>query len=306
MTYAPDVKEGKKLAIARLITLIENDDPSVEHELEELYDCIGDAHIIGVTGAPGSGKSTLVNKLAAECRKLDKKVGIISVDPTSPYTGGALLGDRVRMHSLYLDEGVFIRSMATRGSLGGLANATYDAVKVLDAAGYDYIFIETVGVGQSEVEIANVADTTLVLLTPGYGDGVQAMKAGLMEIADIFVVNKSDREGADKVVRDIEYMLGFTDEENKPGICKTSAQSGDGIPELREEIDAHMDYLLDEGLLEERRKRRIEHELVSHLTSEVQGIISKKVTPDVIDKIHKGELNPYSFVRKTLKKYRRR
>lgn len=305
MGYAADVREGKKQAIAKLITLIEDRAPEAEQELGELYGSLGRAHVVGITGAPGSGKSSLVSRLAADYRKLGERVGIISVDPTSPYTGGAILGDRVRMRDLALDEGVFIRSMATRGSLGGVAGATYDAAKVLDAAGYGIIFIETVGVGQSEVEIAGIADTTLVLLTPGYGDGVQAMKAGIMEIADIFVVNKADLEGADRVANDIEQMLDFSGQERRPAICKTSAADGSGIPGLRAEIDAHIRRLEDEGLLDERRKRRIGHELLSHLTAEMRAILSGKVTPDVIDRIHAGALDPYAFARGVLEEYRR-
>ncbi len=305
MTYASKVKQGDKLSIARLITVLENNSPGAEEELEELYDSLGEAHIIGITGAPGSGKSSLVNELAKEYRHQGKTVGIISVDPTSPYSGGAFLGDRIRMRDHHNDGGVFIRSMATRGHLGGIANATYNAAKVLDAAGYNIIFIETVGVGQSEVEIANIADTTLVLLTAEHGDAIQTMKAGIMEIADIFVVNKCDKAGVEETVRDIHQMLELSGEEKQPPIHKTIATQGTGVAELREEIDAHVQYLKDEGLLEKRRKRRLEHELMGLLTTEIREALSKKVTPEVIESIHKGELNPYAFARKVLKKYKR-
>lgn len=305
MTYASKVKQGDKLSIARLITLIENNSPEAEAELEELYGSLGEAHIIGITGAPGSGKSSLVNELAKEYRHQGKTVGIISIDPTSPYSGGAFLGDRIRMRDHHNDDGVFIRSMATRGRLGGIANATYNAAKVLDAAGYDIIFIETVGVGQSEVEIANIADTTLVLLTAEHGDAIQTMKAGIMEIADIFVVNKCDKAGVEETVRDIHQMLELSGEEKQPPIHKTIATQGTGVAELRGEIDAHAQYLKDEGLLEKRRKRRLEHELMGLLTTEMREVLSKKVTPEVIESIHKGELNPYAFVRKVLKKYKK-
>ena len=305
MGYATGVKEGKKSSIARLITLIENRAQEAEQELAELYSSLGGAHVVGITGAPGSGKSSLVSRLAADYRKQGKRVGIILIDPTSPYTGGAILGDRVRMMDLTMDEGVFIRSMASRGHLGGIASATYDAVKVLDAAGYGIIFVETVGVGQSEVDIADIADTTVVLLTPGYGDGMQAMKAGIMEIADIFVVNKADLDGADRVAGEIEQMLGFAEQERKPAICKTSATTGSGIPGLREDIDAHLEYLVEEGLLEGRRKRRIGHELLSLLTGGMQALLLEEITPDIIDRIHAGTLDPYSFAREVLEKHRR-
>lgn len=304
--YAPKVKEGDILSIARLITIVENNSPEAEYELEELYDSLGEAHIIGVTGAPGSGKSSLVNELTKEYRREGKTVGIISVDPTSPYSGGAFLGDRIRMKDHHQDKGVFIRSMATRGHLGGIANATYNAAKVLDAAGYDIIFIETVGVGQSEVEVANIADTTVVLLTAEHGDAIQTMKAGVMEISDIFVVNKCDKSGVENTIRDINQMLLLSGEEKQPEICKTIATQGEGVAELREEIDAHFQYLKDEGLLETRRKRRLEHELMALLTTEVQHVLSEKITPEIVDEIYDGEKNPHTFAREVLGTYRKK
>lgn len=227
-------------AIARAISLIEDEDPAAAGLVAALFASTGRAYLVGVTGPPGAGKSTLVDRVASGLRRRGGTVGVLAVDPTSPYTGGAILGDRVRMQQHAADEGVFIRSMATRGHLGGLARATHEAAYVLDAAGKDWILIETVGVGQDEVDIVRTADVSLVTLVPGAGDEVQAMKAGIMEIADIFVVNKADREGADRLVASIEAMLSL--EELGPGewcppIVRTQATTGAGLPELLDAID---------------------------------------------------------------------
>ncbi len=231
------VLDNNKRALARAISLIENGAPEAADLLSALYRHAGRAHIVGVTGAPGTGKSTLVSQLARAYRRQNVRVGVLAVDPTSPFSGGALLGDRIRMRDLAGDGGVFIRSMATRGALGGLSAATFDAALVLDAAGYETILIETVGVGQDEVEIARLADTVIVVEAPGLGDDVQANKAGLMEIADIFVVNKADREGAGRTARFIEMALGINAQPWQPPVCQTIATQGVGI----EQVMAHLE-----------------------------------------------------------------
>jgi len=227
---------GDRRAIARLITIIENDGADAQEALAALYPHTGQAHIVGVTGAPGTGKSTLVNELAKVYRQRDRTVGIIAVDPTSPFSGGALLGDRIRMRDLSGDPGIFIRSMATRGSLGGLARATADAIKVLDAAGYQTIFVETVGAGQAEVDIAKAAHTTIVVEAPGLGDEIQAFKAGITEIADIFVVNKADREGAEGLADEFRAAQLQSHPRNEPAVVATQAINDVGIEELFQEI----------------------------------------------------------------------
>src|SRR5579862_4467631 len=239
--WAQQVRTGNVRALARAITAVENRDPPAEALLERISPFTGGAYMIGVTGAPGTGKSTLVNRLAAHYRSRDATVGIVAVDPTSPYTGGSILGDRIRMQGHAGDEGTFIRSMATRGSLGGLARATADVALLLDAAGKQIILIETVGVGQDEIDIVRLADCTLVLLVPGLGDDVQSMKAGLMEIADIFVINKAEREGADRLAQQIEAMLHLAPRSDRwqAPIVRTTASEGVGIAPLVETIASY-------------------------------------------------------------------
>ena len=262
---------GERAAIARLITLVETGGPVAHDAIARLFPHTGGAYTIGITGAPGAGKSTLTDKLIARIRRDGAEVGVLAIDPSSPFSGGAILGDRVRMQEHALDPGVFIRSMATRGHVGGLSLATPQAVRVLDAAGKPWVLIETVGVGQVEIEVAGAADTTVVVVNPGWGDAVQAAKAGLLEIADIFVVNKADRDGTAETVRDLEFMLdlslppgarGVPDETGwRPPIVKTVASRGEGVDELWEALCSHRAFLEADGRLAQRRERRIREEL---------------------------------------------
>ena len=256
-TWADQIRAGDVRAIARAITAIEDHDPHAEELLKQIFPSTGRAHVIGVTGAPGTGKSTLVDRLAAHYRSRGDQVGIIAVDPTSPYTGGAILGDRIRMQGHASDAGIFIRSMATRGSLGGLARATGDVALILDAAGKQHVLVETVGVGQDEVDIVRLADCTLVLLVPGMGDDVQNMKAGLMEIADIFVLNKSDREGVENLETQLEAMLELGPERNgwKPKIVRTIATETKGVDDL---VSAIAEYRKDFDRSADRESKRVE------------------------------------------------
>lgn len=255
------VRDGDRRSVARLLSLIERDDPDADRCLKELHADTGRAHVIGITGSPGTGKSTLTDKLIEHYRRAGKTVGVIAVDPSSPFSGGAILGDRIRMQSRSNDPDVFIRSMGTRGALGGLSTYTSDAVKVLDAAGKDVILVETVGVGQAEVDIIRMADTVLLVLVPGYGDDVQAVKAGVMEIADVFVINKSDLDGADKVAGEVEamMMLGHPDTDDfwwQP-IVRTVAEKGQGVVEVSEQIAKHAEWSQRSGEWAARRKRRL-------------------------------------------------
>ena len=299
---------GDRRAAARLISIVEDDGQEARQALADLYPHTGRAHIVGVTGAPGVGKSTLVNGLTKEYRRRGKRVGIVAVDATSPFSGGALLGDRIRMQELTGDPGVFIRSMATRGSLGGLARATSDAVKILDAAGYDVIFIETVGAGQSEVEIAKASHTTIVVTAPGLGDEIQALKAGILEIADIFAVNKADREGADRAALELEAMLDLNEQEWRPPILKTIALHGEGIADVVEAIEAHAIYLRESGQFAVRERERIKRELEGILRHELIERLFGKMGGDrlevLLDRVVRRELDPYLAAEMLLREVR--
>ncbi len=274
-----------KRACAKLITLVENDAPEAREALKQLYPYTGRAYIIGVTGPPGAGKSSLVDKLTQYYRDHQKTVGIIAIDPSSPFTGGALLGDRIRMQERATDPGVFIRSMGTRGHMGGLASATRDAVKILDAFGKDIIMIETVGTGQDEVDIIKAADTILVVTMPSIGDDIQAIKAGILEIGDIFVVNKADLDYVDKAVMELEMMLDFDSQKKwRPPVLKTVANMGEGIREVAEAIQSHSEYLKEEGLFEEKRREKTERELLE--------VLNQYIVKEVLEKA--GRTNEFS------------
>ena len=328
------VLNGSRRAIARLISQIENQHPAAQQILNHLYPHTGQAHLIGVTGAPGTGKSSLVNQLAKAYRRQDISVAILAVDPTSPFSGGAILGDRIRMRELSGDPGVFIRSMASRGNLGGLARAAYDAIKVLDAAGFNIILIETVGAGQSEVEIARAAHTTLVVEAPGLGDDIQAIKAGILEIADIFVVNKADRPGADKTAATLKTMLELgrgqsakimhhgtlmtieqpappagngSGESWKIPVIKTIALKGDGVDALLNAIARHRRQLIDSGELLQRNRARLADELEAHIQAELMRRLTIHVPPqilsNIITKLVDRSLSPYNAMQIILDDY---
>jgi len=300
-------RQGNHRALARLISMAENDAPEAEEVLKEIYAATGRAQIIGITGPPGSGKSTLADKLVKILRENGKKVAVLAVDPTSPFTGGAILGDRVRMSDLNLDPDVYIRSMGTRGHLGGLAKATHDAVKILDACGFDLIIIETVGVGQSEVDIVRTADTTIVLSVPGLGDDIQAIKAGILEIGDIFVVNKADREGASRVAAELEMMLNLNPDKAAwiPPVLLTAADKHQGVREVVEAIDRHFQHLKESGQLTSRRRERVQQEVQELLNNRLAAYITARFGENgrlerIIDGILAKELEPYSQVEKLI------
>ena len=294
-------REGDARAVARLISWVEDEAPQLREVMAALAPYAGHAQVVGLTGSPGVGKSTSTNALVGELRKAEKRVGVLAVDPSSPFSGGALLGDRVRMQDHALDPDVYIRSMASRGHLGGLAWSTPQALRVLDAAGCDVVLVETVGVGQSEVEIAGQADTTLVLLAPGAGDGIQAAKAGILEIGDIFVVNKSDRDGADQLRRDLRSMIALGDRSEgawRPPIVKTVAHRGDGMAELVEEIDRHVAWLGESGELERRRTRRVRDEIeaiaVTALRRRWDDVHARVELDDLAAAVVEGKSDPYT------------
>jgi LAO/AO transport system kinase len=326
MTYSQAVLNGDRLALSRLLTQVENDAPEGRAALVELFPYTGKAHLIGVTGAPGTGKSSLVNQLALHYRKIDnKRVAIVAVDPSSPFTGGAVLGDRVRMRDLAGDTGVFIRSMATHGSLGGLAQSTANMVQVFDAAGFDLIIIETVGAGQSEVDVARLAHTTLVVEAPGFGDDIQAIKAGILEIADILVINKADRPGVEMTEKALKSMLDLAhptqhvflhhgtymnvpapevDSQKQlwiPPIQRTVSTEGKGIVELAQAIARHVAHLTQSGDWAVRERTRLEVELDAlireELVSRFRQDVPQKQYDNVLEKIIQRELSPGEAVK---------
>ncbi|TFG31748.1 methylmalonyl Co-A mutase-associated GTPase MeaB [Candidatus Thorarchaeota archaeon] len=300
----------KRRYLARLISLIEDEDARALDALSQLYRHTGKAHIIGVTGPPGSGKSSLVTQLTAEFRKREKTIGIICVDPSSPFTGGALLGDRIRMQEHSLDDEVYVRSMGTRGHLGGLSRATSDAVRAIDAFGKDIIFVETVGAGQSEVEVIDIAHTVLVVDVPGTGDDIQAIKAGIMEIADIFVVNKKDLPGADKKVTEINAMLDIDPHERswRPPVVLTNSRTGDGIPDLVEKTLEHLSYLKDTGLLEQKGLQRSREELDELMKYKLTQELSHKLQgrpeyENAIKQIADRKKDPYTLAEELIAEF---
>ena len=325
-------RAGQRLALARAISLVENGRPGFEAFLHEVHGDLGAAHRVGITGPPGAGKSTLTSKLAIQYREAEERVGIVAVDPSSPFTGGALLGDRIRMNNHATDAGVFIRSMATRGSLGGLATSSKEVADLLDAFGFHRVITETVGVGQSELEIAETADTTVVVLVPESGDSIQAMKAGLMEVADIFVINKADRPGADRLAQELELMLHLRLGESTPAaaghhgvslrsvgkaarertrraaaeqggwsvpVLKTVAQSGEGLPELVETLERHRGYLKESGELSRRRQRRLAERVRAVVSRDLLRLAWERgpgqdILEESLPALESGDDSPYS------------
>jgi len=333
LDIAKELLAGNRLALSRAITAIENEYPEANDIMKELYTHTGHAYVVGITGPPGAGKSTMTDKIARAYRKKGMTVGIVAVDPSSPFTGGAILGDRIRMDDLTLDKGVFIRSMGTRGSLGGLSHKTADVVKAMDAFGKDIIIVETVGVGQSEVDIVKAADTTMVILIPGMGDDIQAIKAGILEIGDLFVINKSDLDGADKVVREINMMLDLDAgsmrmaktatqkaledqfhhlsvapkaEEAAPGywrppVHKVVAMQNEGIEELVELVGKHRAFIEENGELTRRRTKRAKDEMLDILNARINYRIKRQIVENgrldaYVESFRKHETDPYTVV----------
>ena len=307
-TLAAGIRDGDRRALARAISLVENRDPLAYDVVADLYPQTGAAYAIGVTGPPGVGKSSLISALVRHVRADETSVGVVSVDPSSPFTQGALLGDRIRLSDHFLDPGVFIRSMGTRGHLGGLAEATLQALFVLDAAGKDLVFLETVGAGQSEVEVIGIADTVLLVLMPGSGDSVQALKAGIMEIPDVIAINKMDHPAAKTMLNEVRSILSLErDREWRPPIVLTEAVRGENVPELWEKIAAHRAFLTDSGQLEERRRNNLAGEVFSVASARAKQHLEHAVADDpelrrLLDEVQRRELDPLTAVREILER----
>jgi len=300
VTLADAVLQGSPQAVARLISLVESRPEEAVPALRALHAHTGRGYVIGMTGPPGTGKSTLIEQLVRVIRRTGRRVGVVAVDPSSPFTGGAVLGDRIRMQDHSTDPGVFVRSMATRGHLGGLAPATFGAVEVLDAFGCDLILVETVGVGQAEVDIVRLADTTVVITVPHLGDGVQALKAGVMEIGDVFVVNKADRGDADRTVMQIKMTLGLAPDREgwRPPVLVAVAADGKGVPEILDQVERHRDYQTAHGLLGRRRQARWREEVLMIMEERVRRIVLDRTGAVSLDtlasRVAAGELDPYA------------
>jgi LAO/AO transport system kinase len=307
-SLAAGVRAGDKRALARAITLVENSEPLAYEVVKELYPETGHAYGIGVTGPPGVGKSTLIGALVRHVRDADKSVGVISVDPSSPFSKGALLGDRIRLADHFLDPEVFIRSMGTRGHQGGLSEATLQAMLVLDAAGKDLVFLETVGAGQSEVEVITIADTVLLVLMPGSGDSIQALKAGIMEIPDVIAINKMDHPAAKTMLNEVGSVLSLDKESAwKPPIVLTEAARGENVPELWAKVEEHRAFLEEEGRLEEQRRRNLAGEVFAVASARAKSHLEEAVAEDpelrrLLDEVQERQLDPLSAVREIMSK----
>ena len=307
-SLAAGVRAGEKRALARAITLVENSDPLAYDLVRDVYPETGRAYAVGITGPPGVGKSTLISGLVRHVRERGTTVGVISVDPSSPFSHGALLGDRIRLADHFLDPEVFIRSMGTRGHLGGLAEATLQALLVLDAAGKDLVFLETVGAGQSEVEVIGIADTVVLVLMPGSGDSIQALKAGIMEIPDVIAINKQDHPAAKTMQKEVRSILSLDKERAwRPPIVLTEATRGENVPELWEKIEAHRAFLDGEGLLEQRRRENLAGEVLAVASARAKAHLERAVAGDpelrrLLDEVQSRELDPLSAVREIMDK----
>jgi GTPase len=301
------VRAGDRRALARAISLVEDGDPLAYPLVRELYPETGKAAVVGVTGPPGVGKSSLIGALVRHVRELGKTVGVVSVDPSSPFSKGALLGDRIRLADHFTDPGVYIRSMGTRGHLGGLAETTLQAVLLLDASGKEVVFVETVGAGQSEVEVTSIADTVLLVLMPGSGDSVQALKAGIMEIPDVIAINKMDHPAAKTMLNEVRSIVGLADPERRPPILLTEAVRGENVVELWETLEAHRSALAGDGGLEERRRRNLAREVFAVASSRAKGHLELAVAGDpelrrLLDEVEARKLDPLTAVREIMEK----